>query len=722
VTRVRIALVGGLLLLALAICLTLTRSPPRVAGSDSTALGGSIAATSNGVGVCQSGETVPAGTTAIRLSLYTIFGPRVVAQVFSGGYLLTSGVRPAGWTEEGPTILVRPVDQTTTDVKVCITFGQPLGLINVNGSDTDPAAAMVSNAGQPLAGRMRIEYLASGRRSWWSLASLVAKHLGLGRWPTGSWIALLALMLMVVVVVAVIRLTLVDLRDDGEGAPGLRYGDFFGEKTAGPDIRRAIARIPRTAKMCALIAFLNALCWSVVTPPFQVTDETHHFSYVQQLAETGTLPHATSPELYSPEEATALRDLHENEIQFSPETHTISTLAEQRTLERDLSRPLSARGSGGAGSATSNPPLYYALQVIPYALGSGGTILKRLTLMRLLSALMAGITAFFAFLFLREALPRVPWAWTVGGLGVALAPLLGFISGGVNPDSMLFAVSAAIFYCLARAFRRGLTPRLAIVIGLVMVFGFLTKLNFIGLAPGIVLGMVLLARCEARTSGRGAYRRLLAPALLIAVSPVAVYALVNLASGHPAFGIASGGFNSLTGAGGSITHELSFTWQLYLPRLPGMHNYFEEVFTARQIWFDGLVGLYGWLDTAFPGWVYDFALLPALFIAGLCLREIIQRRAVLRYRLGEIVTYAIISLGVLVLIGLSGYQNASTYAAEFAEPRYLLPMLVLWGAALALAARGAGRRWGPVAGALIVVLALSHDIFSQLQVVARFYG
>jgi hypothetical protein len=38
-----------------------------------------------------------------------------------------------------------------------------------------------------------------------------------------------------------------------------------------------------------------------------------------------------------------------------------------------------------------------------------------------------------------------------------------------------------------------------------------------------------------------------------------------------------------------------------------------------------------------------------------------------------------------------------------------------------LSARGAGRRWGPAAGTLIVVLLLAHNIFSQLQVISRFY-
>jgi hypothetical protein len=40
-------------------------------------------------------------------------------------------------------------------------------------------------------------------------------------------------------------------------------------------------------------------------------------------------------------------------------------------------------------------------------------------------------------------------------------------------------------------------------------------------------------------------------------------------------------------------------------------------------------------------------------------------------------------------------------AAGFAEPRYLLPMAVLFAAVLGLAARGAGQRCGPAVGAAI---------------------
>jgi hypothetical protein len=485
--------------------------------------------------------------------------------------------------------------------------------------------------------------------------------------------------------------------------------------------RRTLARVPRAAYVCALVAFLNAACWTVITPPFLALDEPDHFAYVQQLAETGRLPSSAKSE-YSREEQLALEDLRHEQVRFRPAGHTIFSLGEQEKLEGDLAQPLSRAGPGGAGVASSEPPLYYALAAIPYAIGSSGSILDRLELMRLLSALLAGVTVLFVFLFLREALPGVRWAWTVGALGVALGPLLGFASSTVNPDSLLFAISAAVFYCLARAFRRGLSLRLAVAIGLLCAAGLATKLNFAGVAPGVALGLVLLARREARSAGPSVYYRVLAPALAIAVSPGVLYGLVNIFSKHQTFGIVSGGAAGLTAARHSLSGALSYVWQFYLPRLPGMHNDFNGIFTTRQIWFRNVIGLYGWGDTAFPGWVYDFALIPVGVIAVLCIRAFALSWSTLRGRVAEFATYAVMSVGLLGLIGASGYLAFPTSAAEFTDARYLLPLVVLWAAILALAARGAGRHYGPVVGVLLVVLVMGHDIFSQLQVIARYYG
>jgi hypothetical protein len=486
-------------------------------------------------------------------------------------------------------------------------------------------------------------------------------------------------------------------------------------------VRAALGRVPAAAWMCALIALLNAAAWSIITPPFQGKDEVDHFAYVEQLAENGALPeNGSGSSSYSPQETLLLKGLHYYEIRFSPAVPTISSAAEQRTLSEDLNAGASREGSGYVGVAASEPPLYYVLQVIPYALGSGN-MLAQLQLMRLLGALFGGITALLIFLFLREALPGMPWAASVGALCVALQPLFGFMSGSVNPESLLYTLAAAVFLCLARAFRRGLTRRLAVVLGLVIAAGFATKINFVGLAAGVFAGLVVLSVREARSHGRGEALRSLAIAAGIGIAPVALYLLRNVLSNHPTLGAASEVSGVLSPK--ALFKELSYVWEMYLPRLPGMAHYFVGMAPYKDVWFDRSVGLYGWMDTVFPTWVDNVALVAAGAVALLCGRELLARRNALKARLTELGVYAAMTLGVLVLVGLSSYHtDVLAHELAFGEPRYLLPMLPLLGAVIVLAVRGAGRRWAPVAGAAMVILFLGHDIFSQLQVIARYYG
>jgi 4-amino-4-deoxy-L-arabinose transferase-like glycosyltransferase len=465
------------------------------------------------------------------------------------------------------------------------------------------------------------------------------------------------------------------------------------------------------------VAILNAACWSLITPPFQTPDEPSHFAYTQALVETGALPNGI-PEFFSAAENIALRDLQQTVVRYSPQNHTIFTTAEQRQLQSDLALPL-PRASSNAGVATSEPPLYYTLEAVPYYVGANGTILDRLALMRLFSALLTGLTALFVFLFVRETLPGTPWAWTVGGLGVAFAPLVGLMGGSFNSDVLLYTVAAALFYCLARGFRRGLTPGLASLTGAAIAIGLTTKLNFIGLVPGAILGLVVLA-VRARGAGRARAYRSLGLGLLSAASLPGTYVAVNLLTGRDAYGTLSRNLTSTTGR--SLTSELSYIWQFYLPRLPGMHSYFPGIFTPVKFWINGFVGLYGWVDTVFPAWVYRIALIPVgiltiLFVAGL-----LANRASLRGRISELCVYGVMGIGLAALVGASDYLEYPLSTGSYVQPRYLLPLLALYGVALAVAARGAGRRWGPVVGAAIVVLFIAHDIFSQLLEISRFYG
>lgn len=727
---VTISLIAGLLALSAAIALTLSGSRMLIIEMHRTPEIEEFGLIKGDTTVCQAKELLPAGAEAISPSIYAAWGPSLAVTAYSHGRLVTSGTRGSGWIGVGPTVSISPVRRSVSNAEICIRMGDTGEDVGLAGNPHFTPHARSSTRPHSLPGRITIFYNQRGGGSWWSNVSEVAGNIGFGHTPSGSTLALLLLALMAAFIAGGCWLTIRELQ--ASSARHERHPTIDRAPAAGPEagrnnkrallrgMRNAISRVPLAAGICAVLAVVNAICWSLIVPPFQIPDESEHVAYVQQLAETQSLPISETGG-FSPEQEAAESDLRSSVINLRPKATAIFSAAERQSVEASLARSHSRRGSGTAGKATSTPPLYYALETVPYTLASKGTILDRIELMRLLSALMGGITAFFAYLFLRETLPRARWTWAVGGFGVAAFPTLGFISGGVHPDAMLFAVCSALFYCLARGFRRGLDSRLAIAIGAVIAIGLLTKLNFLGVAPGALLGLLWLTWRQARGSGRATYAKTLLPALAIIAVAVLSYMLVNSVSGRPLLGVSLNATGPSSPGHHSLIGMISYIWQFYLPRLPGMHDYFGQLFTTRQLWFNGLVGLYGWLDTQFPGWVYDIALIPAAAIAALALIELAKRRASFPSRIPELAVYAIMACGLLLLIGASGYRDLAN-PSEYAQPRYLLPLLPLWGALLALAARAPGRRWGPVVGTLLIVLLLSHDIFSQLQTIARYYA
>jgi hypothetical protein len=174
----------------------LTSSPPRVASSDHTPLAGTFLQTNNRVHACQAHEQLPRGASSVRLSLYDADGPRVTVAILSGRRVLTDGVRGAGWIGESPTVPLRPVSRSYSDVTVCFALGETGGIVGVDGSEASLSEGLRYTNGKELPGRMRVEYLAPGDSSWLSLATVAARHMGLGRWPTGSWLALFELVVL----------------------------------------------------------------------------------------------------------------------------------------------------------------------------------------------------------------------------------------------------------------------------------------------------------------------------------------------------------------------------------------------------------------------------------------------------------------------------------------------------------------------------------------------
>src|SRR5207248_10754972 len=128
----------------------------------------------------------------------------------------------------------------------------------------------------------------------------------------------------------------------------------------------------------------------------------------------------------------------------------------------------------------------------------------------------------------------------------------------------------------------------------------------------------------------------------------------------------------------------------------------------------GLIGRFGWIDYSFPGWVYPLGLKVILLVVALTVASLVRWRRRLWARRAELAVYVVATICMAAAIAHADWNAFISGSPRFDQTRYLFPLLALYGAIIALAARLGGRRLGPVIGAAIVVVAIFHDVFAQL--------
>jgi hypothetical protein len=176
--RIRLTIAVCLIVTATCVGVAVARRPLVVAATDGTPLPGEIGETAVPTTVCQPEETIPEGTTAIRVSLLSLLGPRLKLVARAGGQAITTGELGYGWTGAVIAIPVARVESTYKHATVCISMAKRQQLINLRGFDTKFAPA-VTEGNEVLPGRMRFEYLRPDKSSWLSLARPTARLMGL---------------------------------------------------------------------------------------------------------------------------------------------------------------------------------------------------------------------------------------------------------------------------------------------------------------------------------------------------------------------------------------------------------------------------------------------------------------------------------------------------------------------------------------------------------------
>jgi hypothetical protein len=240
------------------------------------------------------------------------------------------------------------------------------------------------------------------------------------------------------------------------------------------------------------------------------------------------------------------------------------------------------------------------------------------------------------------------------------------------------------------------------------------------LLPGAFLATALAARATAGGVNRGA-ARLVGIVVGVAAAPYLVMTALDMLVWDRTFILARTPAEQPEDHG-NLLGQLSYLWQVFLPRLPGQETAFPEHYPGYHLWFKGFVGKFGWVVVFFADWAYRLAAVVLGAAFALAVRAAVRERAALRRRRAELIAYAAMAGGLLLLIGLVALRGWAPGISGAVQGRYLLPLLALFAALLALAARGAGERWGRTAGVAIVVVAVAWSLFGQLITIGWFYG
>lgn len=489
-------------------------------------------------------------------------------------------------------------------------------------------------------------------------------------------------------------------------------------------LRAQLRRVPPALLVLLAVAALQSLAWDMSLPAFQGPDEDAHFAYVQHLAESGELPSSSSGgSPVSTQEHDALtylnlfplRGISQARPAWSP-----ADLAFWRHLEATMPSGSRANGSG-PNAVGPDPPLYYALMSIPYLILSGLPLLKLVFVLRLFNALLYLVTIALTWIIAGDLFGKVRWKQTLAAGAVALEPQLAFMSAVINADNLLIMLMTAFLLSALRVVMRGPTLRRVLLMGLLAAAAALTHGRGLVALPVLAAALIVAWR-HHRTDRSQALTHLGA-----SVATVGGAAVLYLLFGTPGgTGAAYGGqvsdLNSAKGFG--ITQFLSTTWQFYFARLGLIHSRLGPAYGYRQVFIETFYGAFGWLEVRLKPHVYDLLqVVSGLGLIAFC-ATCIARRRLLRESWPQVVVA--LALLVVTVTFLHYVSYKSLLGSGGVEPlivgRYLLPIISLFGLAIAFTVGSLPRRLGPLVAAVILGGGVVLQLAAIETTIFRFYA
>ena len=391
---------------------------------------------------------------------------------------------------------------------------------------------------------------------------------------------------------------------------GKRVVNRLTHQPTGPTPGRATHSISRWAVFAIswLLLSLMAGLWSVATPISGAPDEPAHIIKAASVARGQFI--GTTTQGGQSVEVPAY-------IAFTP---ALTCFAFQPKKNANCAPPETGSADGLVFSTTSAGlynPTYYLLVGWPTLLFDDNTGIYAVRIVSgILSSLFLAIAVMMISTWRRRTLP-------IAGLAIAATPMVFFLNGVVNPNSL---EASATLGALVGVLSIVLHPQRSRVIerSVVVLISAAIAVNTRGISPlwvgiAVLVPFVLVPWSQTRTITRSAPVRI--AVIGIAVATVAAFVWIALS-------------NSL-GAGLTGPDKTALEPGVGISPIHG----FVQIFAGTFDYGQGLVGIFGWLDTPAPAAVF---FVWSLFIGALVL-------AAVTFLKGRPLVFVLIITGGLVL-------------------------------------------------------------------------
>ena len=709
--RVWLAGAGVLLACLVVVAVWLARPGVHYTGTNSVGVRGPVAEVGDGERLCIPELRIPEGTARAELTGMWSGAqrPRLVVERRTGGERAYRGTAPAvdqaPGTESVPVVIDigdAPPGGTRVDSTLCITpEGGKMTVSGTAGIQVDQQPPTL--AGKPIEARVAVRLLppAGERPAVVSMLGTAFERAALFRpgivAPWWYWVIFFLVLPL---------LWLASFRTLAVASAGT-------------------GRSSRIALAVALVAVVNAAAWAFITPAWQGPDEPDHFAYLQTLGEQGEVPdkQAGGAGAFSSRSVVALDATRTYSVVGLSDTKPPWLESdEQRYRERLRENP--GREDDGGGfllSTSAHLPGYYGLILPAYLLTDSQSTFSELTAARLVSALLAGVAALCAFLTVLELAPRRQWLAAAAGLLVAFQPMVAFMFGVLNNDAGVNAAAALLVFLLVRGLRRGLSIPLGIALGVTLALLTTMKGTGAALYPAAGFAVVGMLWRRHRVQDIAGYAALgLSAGVTYALRRVVVSAL------EPAPLPGGGGATAAT-ASNVIDRVLdqpalflSYTWQMFLPRLWFMNDLHVQRWPAFDVFIQTGWAAFGWIAIRFPEWVYYVVAAVSLAVAALCVVAVVRRR-IAALRLGwELGTLLLVLAGVVLGVEAAYFTDVPR-PSPAEQGRYIFTALVPLAAIAVGASLAFKDRVAVVAATVLVAATMGFGYASQFLTLSGFF-